>query len=153
MRMIIAAVAASAAIAAAGAASAQDTSATPVSGRVTLNAGFTPDPFERSVSPGGSIEASEAVNSRCRGFISNAADFELTYNAGDWPLTITVRSDSDTTLVVNGPDGSWYCDDDGGDGTNPLLRFGKPSSGVYDIWVGTYGGGITSGTLVITEVD
>lgn len=137
----------------AGAAVAQDYSLPAVSGGVTLNAGFDPDPYRVSVTPGGSIEAQYAVSSSCRGYISNAPDFELTYRAGNWPLIITVAASADTTLVINGPDGQWYCDDDSGEGTNPLIRFGNPQSGTYDIWIGTYRGGLSSGTLLITEID
>lgn len=137
----------------AGAAVAQDYSLQPVSGSVTLNAGFDPDPYRVSVTPGGSIEAQSAVSSSCRGFISNAPDFELTYRAGEWPLILTVAASADTTLVVNGPDGRWYCDDDSGEGSNPLIRFGNPQGGTYDIWIGTYSGGLSSGTLLITELD
>lgn len=151
---LAAGVAALAMSAVAGAALAQDTSAPPVSGSVTLNAGFENDPYRISITPGGSINAQSAVSSQCRGYISNAADFELTYRAGNWPLIIEVESSVDTTLVVNGPNGEWYCDDDGGDvGTNPKIRFNNPQGGVYDIWVGTYGGGLASGTLIITEID
>jgi len=150
---LAAGVAALALSAVAGAAMAQDTSASPISGRVTLNAGFDPDPYRISVTPGGSIDAQSEVSSQCRGYISNAADFELTYRAGNWPLIIEVQSSADTTLVINGPNGEWYCDDDSGDGSNPRIHFSNPQGGVYDIWVGTYGGGLASGTLLITELD
>jgi len=150
---LVAGVAALALSAVAGATMAQDTSASPVSGRVTLNAGFDPDPYRISVTPGGSIDAQSAVSSQCRGYISNAADFELTYRAGNWPLIIEVEASADTTLVINGPDGEWYCDDDSGEGSNPRIRFSNPQGGVYDIWVGTYSGGLASGTLLITELD
>ena len=150
---LAAGVAALALAAVAGTAVAQDTSASPVSGSVTLNAGFDPDPYRVSVTPGGSIDAQSEVSSQCRGYISNAADFELTYRAGNWPLIIEVEASADTTLVINGPDGQWYCDDDSGDGSNPRIRFGNPQGGVYDIWVGTYSGGLASGTLLITELD
>jgi len=78
----------------------------------------------------------------------------LNYNAGSYPLIISVRSNADTTLVVNGPDGSWYCDDDGGNqGLNPSIRFNGPSSGRYEIWVGTYGNSsLQPAELHISEV-
>src|SRR5690606_4508404 len=60
--------------------------------------------------------------------------------------------DSDTTLVVNGPDGLWYCDDDSNGGLNPQVTFSSPRSGTYHIWVGTFNGGMTSATLYISEV-
>src|SRR5690606_41682480 len=48
---------------------------------------------------------------------------------GNLPLIFSVSSSRDTTLVVNGPNGRWYCDDDSGEGTNPSLRFGSPMAG------------------------
>ena len=50
-----------------------------------------------------------------------------------------MNSSADTTLVVRAPNGLWYCDDDSGQGLNPSVRFNTPMSGLYDIWVGTYG--------------
>ena len=40
-------------------------------------------------------------------------------------------------MIVNGPNGDWVCNDDQ-DGLNPGVVFQNPSSGVYDIWVGSY---------------
>lgn len=109
-------------------------------GDTTLNAGFSPDPFVVPLQSGGSIDAGQTLGGSCRGYVSNAPDFSVNYSAGStFPLRIGVSSGRDTTLVVNGPDGNWYCDDDGGEGLNPLLHFGSPMSGRYDIWVGTYG--------------
>ena len=133
------------------AAQAQDTSATATYGSVRLNSGFTPDPHEVGLTAGGSIDAT-TIGSPCRGSIARAPDYELTYSAGSLPLYIYATADSDTTLVVNGPDGQWYCDDDSNGGTNPQVTFNTPSSGTYDIWVGTYGGGTASATLHITEL-
>lgn len=109
-------------------------------GVVTLNAGFTPDPRVVSMRAGGSVNA-ENIASNCRGYVTRAPDVQLDYTSGSLPLILSVDADSDVTLVVNGPDGNWYCDDDGGEGTNPALRFNSPMSGSYDIWVGTYRSG------------
>lgn len=133
--------AASAVIAAAltGAASAQDYHLNPTYGTASLNSGFTPDPYVVNVQSGGSINAT-GIGSPCAGFIANAPDVRLNFSAGSLPLIISVASSADTTLVVNAPDGRWYCDDDGGNGRlNPMVRFNNPSSGQYDIWIGTYG--------------
>jgi hypothetical protein len=120
-------------------AAAQDVSATPTYGSIRLNAGFQPDPFEVTLQSGGSVSASN-LGAGCTGMIANAPDYQLTYSAGSLPLSISVDSTSDTTLVVNAPDGKWYCDDDGGfNGLNPALVFSKPQSGRYDIFVGTFG--------------
>lgn len=158
MRTITRVAAASAAIAAvalAGVAVAQNYSLNPHFGTVNLSAGFTPDPYVVNVASGGRNDASQTVSSSCRGFISEAPDVRLNYRAGSYPLILSVASDSDTTLVVNGPDGSWYCDDDSGNyGLNPALRFGSPQSGQYDIWIGTYGNATNQpGQLYISELD
>ena len=118
---------------------AQDINGTPNYGTVTLRTGFTPDPRVVRVQSGGTLDASR-VAANCAGFVTAAPDVRLVYEAGSLPLIISVASGSDTTLVVNGPDGRWYCDDDGGvNGLNPAIRFAHPASGRYEIWVGTYG--------------
>ena len=120
-------------------AAAQDFNADPNYGVINLRAGFEPDPQVIGLRSGGQINA-QSVSNSCRGFISSAPDVRLFYTAGSLPLIISVRASADPTLVINGPDGSWYCDDDGGnEGLNPSVRFNRPSSGRYEIWVGTYG--------------
>lgn len=131
--------AAFAATALAGVASAQNFSLNPNYGTVALSGGFTPDPYVINLQSGGSIPASN-ISSSCAGFITDAPDVRLQFSAGSLPLIISTSSSSDTTLVINAPDGSWYCDDDGGEyGLNASIYFSRPQSGQYDIWVGTYG--------------
>jgi len=118
---------------------AQDVNGRPNYGTVELRSGFLPDPRVIALQSGGDIDVSR-LNSNCRGFITNAPDVRLVYEAGTLPLYISVDSSADTTLVVNAPDGEWYCDDDGGTrGLNPSIRFETPQTGRYEIWVGTYG--------------
>ena len=132
---------------------AQDYSAPPTYGSVNLNSGFTPDPYNVRLTSGGARPASN-VSSSCRGWIANAPDYSVYYEAGNmFDLTIGAVSDSDTTLVVNGPSGNWYCDDDSGEGLNPSLTFANPASGRYDIWVGSYReGNYADATLSISEL-
>ncbi len=136
----------------AGLAAAQDWSLQPTFGTVNLNSGFTPDPYTVAITAGGTIEASN-LSSSCRGMIANAPDFRLNFSAGSMPLYISAYSSADTTLVVNGPDGSWYCNDDT-NGLDPSLGWGNPQSGQYDIWIGTYGtnSDLASSTLHISEL-
>lgn len=151
MKKLIATVFATTALYAAPAA-AQDVNGDPIYGTANLSAGFTPDPYVVSLTSGGVNDAS-ALGGACRGFVATSPDVRLNYSAGSLPLILSVASNSDTTLVVNGPDGRWYCDDDGGDGLNPSLRFGSPMSGRYEIWVGSYSsGGGTSAQLNISEL-
>lgn len=133
-------------------AAAQNINADPTYETVRLNSGFTPDPYTVSLQSGGSIEASQAASS-CRGYVANAPDVRLHYSSGSLPLIISVAASADTTLVINAPDGRWYCDDDSGDGYNPSVRFNSPGSGRYEIWVGTYGGAnLEPATLNISEL-
>lgn len=136
-----------------GGAQAQSLKAPASFGEVSLSAGFSPDPHVRRLTAGGAIRAQDRFTD-CRGYIANAPDYRLNYSAGSLPLYINVDSNSDTTLVVNGPDGRWYCDDDGADEPlNPLLYWSNPQSGRYDIWVGTYSQGSGApATLFISEL-
>ena len=133
---------------AASAALAQNPGAAATSGGMRARAGFTPDPIRVSIYSGGSIDASH-LGGACVGMIASAPDYEFTYTAGSFPLSFGVVSDGDTSLVINGPDGRWYCNDDA-QGLNPILSWGRPQSGSYDVWVGAVGGG-SSSTLLISE--
>jgi hypothetical protein len=127
----------------AGTANAQDFTLQPNFGTYELSAGFTPDPAELEIVAGGSVNAS---NVGCSGMISNAPDARLIWSGGR--ITIGARSGSDTTIVVNAPNGQWYCADDT-NGLNPAVTLS--GSGQYDIWVGTFGGGTASAVLYATE--
>lgn len=133
---------------------AQDISATPSYGDITLRAGFSPDPWSINLQAGGSVDANVSIGGDCRGMIANAPDVDLNYTSGTFPLYISVVSGSDTTLVVNSPDGRWYCSDDY-TGLDPAVTFGNPSSGLYNIWVGTYSSnsGLQAATLHISELQ
>ena len=140
------------ALALAGPVAAQDYNATPNYGDITLSPGFTPDPHLVSLRAGGAISATSAANG-CSGYITNAPDFRLNWSGkGSLNLKISVISNSYTTLVVNGPNGEWYCDDDSGDETNPVVTLGSVS-GRYEIWIGTYASGETKpAVLAISEI-
>ncbi|MEM6382994.1 MAG: hypothetical protein AAF739_09990 [Pseudomonadota bacterium] len=120
--------------------------------RTTLTAGFEDDPFTTDLQVGGSMDAS-ALDETCVGFIARDPNFVLSYNAGDWPLRIYVVSDADTTMAVRLPDGSIRCNDDF-DGLNPSVAMSVPSSGDYEVFVGTFSqdGGRPNATIAVTEL-
>ena len=136
-------------------AAAQDFSLTPTFGSVNLTSGFTPDPFQVPIQAGGSIDVSKS-HPGCTGFVAGPPDYQLFFQGGQagLPLIISVAANTDTTLVVNTPNGTWLCDDDSGEGAlNPQLRLNTPESGRYDIWVGTYAAGATQGSVLnVSEV-
>ncbi|WP_421858093.1 peptidase S1 [Oceanicaulis sp.] len=125
------------------AAIAQDYSLNPTYGTHSLNAGFLPDPAELPITAGGSLDASSVG---CAGAIANAPDARLMWGGGS--MTIGANSNADTTLVINAPDGQWYCSDDV-NGLNPALSFS--AAGQYDVWVGVYAGSTAPATLYVTE--
>lgn len=108
----------------------------PTFGMVSLSAGFQPDPYRQHILAGGQIEAAN-VGIGCTGYVAEAPDFRVIYQGGGAPLSFLVESQADTSLLINGPDGRWYCDDNGGGGINPSLVWGTPPSGQYDIYIGT----------------
>lgn len=125
----------------------------PAYGSVSLRGGFAPDPHTVRLQAGGAVDAA-TIGGACQGFVANAPDIRLNYVASNGPLIIAVTSAADTTLVVNGPDGSWYCDDDSGGNNNPRIRFATPQSGQYDVWVGTYSqGAMAPSVLSFSEVE
>lgn len=121
-------------------------------GSVNLDTGFTPDPHEKSILAGGSIAASVA-KAGCEGKVSAAADYQVFFEAGSMDLTFLVEASEDTTLLINAPNGRWYCDDDSGGGVNPKVLITNPQSGRYDVWVGTYGDDMVQSTLKVSELD
>jgi hypothetical protein len=113
----------------------------PSFGTLNLQSGFLPDPRIVPVTAGGQLDAG-TISPGCLGSVANAPDVRVNYTAGSLPLIFSVASAEDTTLVINGPDGRWYCDDDGGEqGLNPAIRFNTPQSGQYDVYIGHYGQG------------
>ncbi len=139
---------------AAGTAAAQDIAQDPTFGTVNLRSGFTPDPHSTLLQAGGNVDVRDTIGGTCRGMVANAPDVDLMYTAGALPLYISVTSDVDTTLVINGPDGQWYCNDDYS-GVDPALTFGSPQSGLYNIWVGTYSStvGLQAAQLHVSELQ
>lgn len=121
----------------------------PTFGSVKLKAGFEPDPYVKDVVAGGSIKTDLAG---VTAYIDKAPDFRLTYEAGEFVLTIRTEAKEDTTLHILTPDGKWIADDDGGGFPNARIQFKKPQSGVYNIYVGTFGKEAAKAKLIITEL-
>ncbi len=129
---------------------AQDWSSPPTYGEADLEWGFTPDPYVVELDAGGPVDLSGIGYV---GYVNEAPDFDLYYDAGDFPLTIRVESKADTVLLISDPDGNWLFNDDE-QGLNPGITLRKAKSGLYDIWVGTvYSDEFPPARLIITEMD
>jgi hypothetical protein len=132
-------------------AAAQDPGGDPTYGDISLDAGFSPDPWEMELTAGGSISVDKGNCSY--GEVADNPDVDLYWDRSGSTLYIYVIAGDDTTLLVNMPNAHWRCDDDSfGDG-NPILSIRKAPSGLYDIWVGTYADEMIPATLYISEFD
>jgi hypothetical protein len=124
----------------------------PVYGSTALNSGFVPDPFTVGITAGG--PASPAyLGGGCTGYTTIAPSFSVNYTSGAFPLLrFYFIGSGDTTMVINSPSGSYFCNDDSFGTFSPTIDFNSPSSGRYDVWIGTYSSGASiGGTLYITE--
>ena len=129
-----------------------DPLADPTFGSAALDAGFGPDPFEIELIGGGFVDASEAVDASCSGFVGSEPDFRLDWSGAGRDLRIFFVGAGDTTLVVNDPSGAWHCNDDFED-ANPLIEFPASPAGQYRIWVGSFAGNENPfGRLFATEL-
>jgi len=133
-------------------AQAQDYTEEPTYGSVSLEEGFLPDPHTVSLTAGGSIEVD--MGSCTYGFVADAPDVDFYYEtSGGSDLYIYVDATDDTTLLINRPDGTWLCDDDGLGDANPIVAISGAVGGLYSIWVGTYGDELVEATLSMSEID
>jgi hypothetical protein len=121
-------------------------------GSTSLTSGFVPDPYTVGVTGGGPVDVGY-LGGGCTGHATSAPDFSVNYTAGAFPtLRFYFIGINDSTMVINTPSGSYVCVDDSFGTLNPTIDFNSPSSGRYDVWIGSYADGIfVSGTLYVTE--
>ncbi len=84
----------------------------------------------------------QAVDSSCRGYAQPQPSHVLDSSGGMIRLT-TSGASGDTTMLVRLPDGRIFCNDDGGEGFNPLIET-STSPGRIEVWVGSYSSGRTA---------
>lgn len=84
---------------------------------------------------GGPVEASRQ-GGECRGHIGFMPHFRVTAE-GARPLRFMAQGDGDLTIVVRGPSGQRWCNDDS-DGLNPMVEVPTPVAGTYLVYIGTY---------------
>ena len=118
---------------------AQEKNSTPIFEDVTLSPQFSPDPMTLRGLSGGPFSApekaglQETATGPCVGFIDEKPDHRLVLTSFFQYLSIQVKSNDDTSLIVRGPGGTW-CNDDY-EGKNPGI-VGQWLSGTYELWVG-----------------
>jgi len=86
----------------------------------------------------------------CAGFITpGQPDVVISAEPGLPQLMIYMVSDTDGTLVISGPDGRLYCNDDF-EQLNPGVMIPNPMPGDYAVFAGTYSGTGGMATLGVT---
>jgi hypothetical protein len=107
---------------------------------VSLSSGFKPDPqILQGVSGGdkparNQISLSQTPTGACVGFIDASPDHQIKLTSFFSYLKLSVESQGDTVLVIQGPGGTW-CNDDS-NSQNPVIA-GEWKAGLYKVWVGS----------------
>jgi hypothetical protein len=127
-----------------------------VFGSANIPANFTPDPYVRNLTAGGRVSLQDC-GFNFPGYTVSRPDFRFFYSGtsptGQLTIALEARSDVDTVLLVNAPDGSWHFNDDYR-GTNSAITFRNPLQGQYDVWAGSYYlSSNNPARLVITELN
>lgn len=122
-------------------------------GNVNLRQGFMPDPQIVAGTSGGHISGSNLPGQGvCRGYYSPQPSHVVNSRTGFRNIRFVVSADRDATLVVILPNGQILCDDDGGEGVNPLIETASPP-GQIAVFVGSYSSsGGSSYQMGITEL-
>ncbi|MCL1472256.1 hypothetical protein [Argonema antarcticum] len=113
----------------------------PLFDNLTIGPGFKPDPRTIRGISGGLERASdiagrqETANGPCVGFVGKNPSHTLVLSSPFNYLRVQVQSPDDTTLVIQGPGGTW-CNDDS-EGKNAGIA-GEWLPGTYSIWIGSY---------------
>jgi hypothetical protein len=108
---------------------------------VTISPKFSPEPLIIRGISGGSVpankvaEGAETPTGPCVGFVDEPPDHTIVLTSFFNYLSLIVESPQDTTIVINGPGGTW-CNDDF-QAKNPGIA-GQWLPGTYRVWVGSY---------------
>lgn len=118
---------------------------------VTTDAETAWAPQRYSTTAGGSLNMWQCSAVDGVGHVNQAPSFTITYDARNRGLDLDFRVEAscDTLLYVNDATANWHFNDDNDNSLNPRIRLAAASSGVYDVWVGTYGEASCPATLVV----
>lgn len=124
-------------------------------GSISLAAGFSDDPYTTQITSGGIVNA-YSISDGCTGHVGDTPDFRLNWTGKTAELRIFFEADydfEDSTIIIKLPNGQYLCNDDASDeGLDPMVIIAGASTGVYDIWVGSYDADdYIDGKLYITE--
>ena len=112
-------------------------------GTLLVEAGRRPEGHTAAGIAGGPIDVADVIDG-CQGWVSTRPDYRIRWTGGAGSLGFgfaaaeTSANTEDTTLAVRTPNGRWFCDDDSGDGRDPMILLDNPEPGDYTVWAGSY---------------
>ena len=116
---------------------------------ITIESGFQPDPFIYELRAGGPVEASDQG---LNGYIPQTPSVIMELSPDKYPLTLILRSDSDTVMMIRTPGGRTLFNDDF-DNLNAGITLYEPEEGRYEIYAGLLGDSLpVPAELEITEI-
>lgn len=117
-----------------------DPSLAPLYGEISLQPGFSPDPYTVFVQSGNHLDVWSMNIPNCGGYAESAPTLRLNWSGSTETLSIGFVDDAggDTTMIVLAPNGQYYCNDDSNSSLNPTVRIANPPAGEYNIWVNSY---------------
>lgn len=96
-------------------------------------------PLTQDVKSAGTIAAFDIDlgDAKCNGYIGDTPDFVFDVNSAQGQMTVWLASQQDASLLVVGPQGAAYCNDDSSaDNANPSVTIANPAQGRYGVFVG-----------------
>lgn len=99
------------------------------------------------------VSNTDRHNKKCLGFGDPKPDHLLVLQEPFKSLSIRVRSAVETTLVVQGSDGSIRCGNDLGSNRNAIITDQDWGAGGYRIWVGTTTPGVRRDYTLIVQPE
>jgi hypothetical protein len=129
-----------------------DVEADPAIARFAFGPQTRPDPRAVFDVPEATFDAFDLGND-CAGYIDpTRPDMVIQAQDGLPQLMIYMVADGDGTLVVVGPDGTLYCNDDF-EGLHPGVLIPEPAAGSYAVFAGTFDGRGGLATLGVTVAN
>ncbi len=118
-----------------------DAEAEPRAGRATIDAASGAGGLRLTSAPlSGGTDPLEGLSTEafCAGYSDlSAPDMVVTLDAAQPLLSLYARAETDLTLAIRAPDGSWSCNDDSFQ-LNPGISFNNAQAGDYAVFVGSY---------------
>lgn len=116
-----------------------------------MAAGFALDPFLVSLNGGGEVAAS-SLDDQCAGYVNDKPVLTARWHGAADELKVFFYSDSDSSLVIQQPDGKYVCADDFDPNVlDAQLTLTQPVTGTYKLWIGASDANqLIPGLLVIT---